>query len=175
MTSLLNCPVMIRFAVLVAAIGMVVGSGLTPPPAHAQTLRNAEDLLVVDCLLPGQIHSVNGQATLGARRSIQTTPSDCRERGGEYTVDEHASQPMHVPHVPVAPSDDDRIVHCLLPRQLRRLGEKARYVTARRPIRTTRADCAVRDGDVISAVQARRAERDYLAATRPRPAPKKQP
>ena len=85
MTSLLNCPVFIRFAVLVAAIGLVVGSGLTPPPAHAQTVRNAEDLLVVDCLLPGQIRRLGAQAVfMSARRPIRTTQADCQIRGGEY-------------------------------------------------------------------------------------------
>ena len=160
--------------VLLAVVAMIAFGSAAPHAVQAAPYDGDHEQ-TVECLLPGQIHSVNGQATIGARRSIQTTPSDCRERGGEYTVDEHASQPMHVPHVPVAPSDDNRIVHCLLPRQLRRLGEKARYVTARRPISTTRADCAVRDGDVISALQARRAERDYLAATRSHPLPKKQP
>ena len=92
MTSLLNCPVMIRFAVLVAAIGMVVGSGLTPPPAHAQTVRNAEDLLVVDCLLPGQIRRLGAQAVfMSARRPIRTTQADCQIRGGEYVSYDRAN------------------------------------------------------------------------------------
>ena len=158
--------------VLLAVVATILFGSVAPRAAQAAPSDGNQEQ-TVECLLPGQIHSINGQATLGARRSVQTTPSDCRERGGEYTVDEHASQPMHVLHVPVASTEDNRIVHCLLPKQLRQLGEKVRYVAARRPISTTRADCATRNGDIMSAVQARRAERVYLAATRPHPAPKK--
>jgi hypothetical protein len=98
-------------------------------------------------MLPGQIHTIGGQATMGPRHPVQTTAADCRQRGGEYTVDERASQPQSVPHGPMA--DDGRIIACLLPRHVRQLGEKARYTTARRTIRTTRSDCQARGGDVL--------------------------
>ena len=159
---------------LLAVVATLVFGSAAPRVVHAAPCDGNPGRTVA-CLLPGQIHSMNGQASLGARRSIRTTPSECRERGGEYTVDERASQPMYVPHLPVASIADNRIVHCLLPRQLRQLGEKVRYVTARRPIRITRANCARYGGDVIGAAQARRAEHVYLAATRPHPAPGKQP
>lgn len=158
---------------MLLAVVTAIAFGSFVPHAVQAAPYDGNQEQTVECMLPGQIHSMNGQATLGARRSVQTTPSDCRQRGGEYTVNEHASQPMQVPHVPVASVMDNRIVHCLLPKQLRQLGEKVRYVAARRPISTTRADCTTRDGDVISSVQARRAQRVYLAATRPHPAPKK--
>jgi predicted nucleic acid-binding Zn-ribbon protein len=71
---------------------MVVGSGVTPPLAHAQTVRNAEDLLVVDCLLPGQIRRLGSQATfMSARRPIRTTQAYCQIRGGEYTSYDRAN------------------------------------------------------------------------------------
>lgn len=41
---------------------------------------------------------------------------------------------------------DLQIVDCLLPGQVRQLGN-ARYITARRPIRTTAADCRIRGGE----------------------------
>lgn len=46
---------------------------------------NADDLLVVDCLLPGQVRRLGAQATfLTARRAIKTSAVDCEIRGGEY-------------------------------------------------------------------------------------------
>lgn len=47
--------------------------------------KNPEKLLVVDCLLPGQIRSLGAQLTyLTQRRPIKTSALDCEIRGGEY-------------------------------------------------------------------------------------------
>lgn len=57
------------------------------PAKHpvAATVRNAEDLLIVDCLLPGQVRKLGRQTTfLSARRPIRTTQADCEIRGGEF-------------------------------------------------------------------------------------------
>ncbi len=92
MTSPLSCPVFLRFAVLVAAIGLTVGSGVSVPVAHAQSVRNAEDLMIVDCLLPGQIRRLGAQVTfMSARRPIRTTQADCQIRGGEYVAQDRAN------------------------------------------------------------------------------------
>ncbi len=45
--------------------------------------------------------------------------------------------------------EDLRIVDCLLPGKIRRLGRHSRYVTARQPIRTTAVDCEIRGGDYV--------------------------
>jgi hypothetical protein len=42
------------------------------------------------------------------------------------------------------------VVDCLLPGQLRKLGSQATYLSARRPIRTTEADCEVRGGEYVA-------------------------
>jgi Caspase domain/Sel1 repeat len=53
---------------------------------------NADDLLVVDCLLPGQIRKLGQMMTyLSARRAIKTSASDCEIRGGEYTAYDRAN------------------------------------------------------------------------------------
>lgn len=92
MNSQTVCPVAFRFAVLASAIGLIVGGGIAPPVAHAATIRNAEDLLVVDCLLPGQIRRLGAQATfMSARRPIRTTQADCQIRGGEYVAYDRAN------------------------------------------------------------------------------------
>ena len=92
MTSPMTCPIFLRFTVLAATIGLIVGSGGAVPVAYAQTVRNAEDLLVVDCLLPGQIRRLGSQATfMSARRPIRTTQADCQIRGGEYVSYDRAN------------------------------------------------------------------------------------
>jgi hypothetical protein len=42
------------------------------------------------------------------------------------------------------------VVDCLLPGQLRKLGAQATYLSGRRPIRTTAADCEVRGGEYVA-------------------------
>ncbi len=53
-------------------------------PPEAAGLK-AEQLMVVDCLLPGQVRQLGSKfAYLSPRRPIKTTASDCEIRGGEY-------------------------------------------------------------------------------------------
>lgn len=42
------------------------------------------------------------------------------------------------------------VVDCLLPGQVRKLGSQMTYMSARRPIRTTAADCEVRGGEYVA-------------------------
>lgn len=54
-----------------------------PPPA-----LHAEDLFIIDCLLPAPMRQLGRYATTsGARRAVRTTAQDCRIRGGEYAKD----------------------------------------------------------------------------------------
>jgi TPR repeat protein len=50
------------------------------------------------------------------------------------------------------PKDTDKlfVVDCLLPGQVRKLGAKAMYLTARRPIQTTAGDCEMRGGEYVA-------------------------
>ncbi len=58
----------------------------------AARTANADDLLVVDCLLPGQVRQLGTRMTyLSARRPIQTSVHDCQIRGGEYVAYDRAS------------------------------------------------------------------------------------
>jgi hypothetical protein len=48
-------------------------------------------LLIVDCLLPGQIRKLGAQLTyLSPRRPVKTAASDCEIRGGEYVAYDRA-------------------------------------------------------------------------------------
>jgi len=54
--------------------------------------ENADDLLVVDCLLPGKVRRLGRRVTyVTARKAVKTTASDCGIRGGEYTQSDRAS------------------------------------------------------------------------------------
>lgn len=51
-----------------------------------------------------------------------------------------------------SPQDTDKlfIVDCLLPGQIRKLGRQMNYLTARRPVKTTAADCEIRGGEYVA-------------------------
>lgn len=53
--------------------------------------QDANKLLIVDCLLPGQVRKLGSAMTyLTPRRPIKTTAVDCEIRGGEYTAFDRA-------------------------------------------------------------------------------------
>jgi hypothetical protein len=82
-----------RTAVLLSACGLALccADPLGPRPGNG-TAQEADDLLVVDCLLPGRVRQLGQQMTyLTARRPIKTTANDCAIRGGEYTAYDRAS------------------------------------------------------------------------------------
>jgi TPR repeat protein len=59
----------------------------TPASKTGQPAKQADDFLVVDCLLPGQIRQLGTSVTYqSARRAVKTSASDCRIRGGEYVA-----------------------------------------------------------------------------------------
>ncbi len=51
-------------------------------------------------------------------------------------------------------AEDLQVVACLLPGQVRRLGQRTTYVTARRPVRTTAIDCRIRGGEYVESDRA---------------------
>ena len=57
-----------------------------PVPSTSQP-RSTDELLVVDCLLPGQIRKLGrSMVYLTPRRPIKTSAQDCEIRGGEYVA-----------------------------------------------------------------------------------------
>ncbi len=74
------------------SLALLAGTATLPVEAKKPSVRNPEDLLVVDCLLPGQIRKLGAQATfMSARRPIRTTQADCEIRGGEYVAHDRAN------------------------------------------------------------------------------------
>lgn len=75
--------------VLLWAFG--AATAVSPAEPEAQ-LDSADDLLVVDCLLPPKIRKLGRRATyLAARKPIRATAVECRIRGGEYTAPDQAN------------------------------------------------------------------------------------
>src|SRR5258706_9044600 len=74
---------------------LVAFAGLLAPTARVSATvqtRNPEDLLIVDCLLPGQIRKLGRSASfMGARRPMRTTQADCEIRGGEFVSYDRAN------------------------------------------------------------------------------------
>ena len=60
--------------------------------ASSEDRQNADRLMVVDCLLPAQVHQLGTSMTyLAPRRAIKTTGSTCAIRGGEYVAYDRAN------------------------------------------------------------------------------------
>jgi hypothetical protein len=55
------------------------------PPA-----ARADDLFVVDCLLPGQVRKLGRMSFLTPRRPVKTAAQDCEIKGGEYVAYDRA-------------------------------------------------------------------------------------
>ena len=86
-----RCPLRPGFSVLALSALIVMAAGLPVQPLSA-AVKNAEDLMIVDCLLPGQIRKLGAMATyMSARRPIRTTQADCQIRGGEYVAFDRAN------------------------------------------------------------------------------------
>ncbi|MEO5595952.1 MAG: hypothetical protein ABIQ97_02265 [Lysobacteraceae bacterium] len=108
----------------------------------------ADSQSTVECMVPGEIRSIAGHSTMGPRRPVQTSAADCRQRGGEYRV-EPVAPPLPAPAIAAVDPNASKPVSCLLPRHVHQLGEKVRYKTARRSIRTTTSNCLAKGGTVI--------------------------
>lgn len=73
-------------------VGCAASSGTLPQDAAQKLNRDTSQLLVVDCLLPGQLRRLGQIMTfLTPRRPIKTSASECEIRGGEYVAYDRAN------------------------------------------------------------------------------------
>lgn len=73
-------------------LACVEQGGTRPDLIPAGSASAANDLLIVDCLLPSQVRRLGSRVTyLAARRAIQTSAQDCEIRGGEYVAYDRAN------------------------------------------------------------------------------------
>lgn len=79
-------------AVLLAACAHEVSQEDMAKATEGFVVQDTNKLLVVDCLLPGQVRKLGSQMTyLTQRRPIRTTAADCEVRGGEYVAYDRAN------------------------------------------------------------------------------------
>lgn len=85
MAAALRC--LVVFAAVVAASGQAAAPGTESGSSSAQ----ADQFLVVDCLLPGQVRMLGQRTTyVSARRPARLPARDCQIRGGEYVAYDRA-------------------------------------------------------------------------------------
>lgn len=81
--------------ITVALVVFLSGCAAGPKTIPAETSARSQDpdrLLVIDCLLPGQMRKLGqGMTYLTPRRPIKTSAVDCEIRGGEYVAYDRAS------------------------------------------------------------------------------------
>lgn len=78
---------------VVSGTALVAATALAAAPAStpAADPGRADLLLVVDCLLPGQVRTLGQRSTyVSARRPARLTARDCQIRGGEYVAYDRA-------------------------------------------------------------------------------------
>ena len=70
-------------------VALATTAPVPPDGRHSSAwaaVENADQFLIVDCLLPGKIKQLGTQVTfVGQRQAVRTSASDCAIRGGEYT------------------------------------------------------------------------------------------
>src|SRR5215813_13990115 len=87
-----NSRARLPLGVLFTAMTCVAGALAPVPRAQAIAQRNPEDLLIVDCLLPGQVRKLGSHSSfMSARRPVRTSQADCEIRGGEYVSYDRAN------------------------------------------------------------------------------------
>ena len=84
-----------RICLLLAA-GLALSLAIQPAEARKKKkkarVESAGDLLIVDCLLPGQVMQLGQVANyIAQRQRIRTSAVDCRIRGGEYAKYDRSS------------------------------------------------------------------------------------
>jgi len=81
-----------RSARRLALAAALASAALPASLGAASAPADGDQLMVVDCLLPGQVRKLGTMSTfMTPRRPIKTTARDCEIRGGEYTSYDRAS------------------------------------------------------------------------------------
>ena len=80
-----------RCLVALGAVVAAAGQAAAPGRDAAASSAQADQLLVVDCLLPGQVRMLGQRTTyVSARRPARLPARDCQIRGGEYVAYDRA-------------------------------------------------------------------------------------
>src|SRR5512134_2033212 len=80
----------LTWMLLAPLVALAQPAGPQAPNDAAARAAQVQALLVVDCLLPGQVRVIGGRTYLTPRRPTRTTAADCAARGGEYLAYDRA-------------------------------------------------------------------------------------
>ena len=85
-----------KTTVSMSSLVLILSSCLSSKPTSLDVSKpqseRSDEFYIVDCLLPGQVRKLGGDATyLTARRPIKTSSLDCEIRGGEYVSFDRAN------------------------------------------------------------------------------------
>src|SRR5258706_7945419 len=81
----------LRFWSVSALLWLSILFPLTASGQPGAAPTNVDDLLLVDCRLPGKQKRIGSRVYPVASKPARTTAVDCRIRGGEYTVYDRAN------------------------------------------------------------------------------------
>ena len=89
--------VVLLMASMLAAVGgctapvpSMPAANQAPAASSSAAPGSADALVVVDCLLPGQVRKLGTMTFLTARHPLKTSPQDCEMRGGAYVAYDRA-------------------------------------------------------------------------------------
>lgn len=89
--SLLLVPILVSHLIAPQAIGDGAAEAAPAPDVSARPPIDPDQLLPVDCLLPGKVRKLGSKITfLTPRRPQKTSAVDCEIRGGEYVAYDRA-------------------------------------------------------------------------------------
>ena len=77
---------------LTAPVRPEAAAGSAQPKQRLDEIEKADDLLLVDCLLPGRVRRLGRRQTyVTRRRPVRISAVECEIRGGEYTAHDRAN------------------------------------------------------------------------------------
>lgn len=79
-------------AVIISISLAAAAANAMPPASTTEAAEQIDKLLIVDCLLPGQLRKLGaGAMYLSPRQPVKTSAADCEIRGGEYVAYDRAN------------------------------------------------------------------------------------
>ena len=101
-----HCKVLRSSFNVVALLSLQIFCASLPANAAISYQQRADELLPVDCLLPGAVRKLGNQMTyVTQRRPIKTTGVDCEIRGGEYVLYDRANYQTCLLYTSPSPRD----------------------------------------------------------------------
>ena len=90
--NIYDVTIVVFFSIPITVVGCSTTSVVPGSVDTGFASRDADSLLIVDCLLPGQLRRLGRSITfLTPRRPVKVPTSECEIRGGEYVAYDRAN------------------------------------------------------------------------------------